>query len=442
MRLLLAFCLLAACTSTREPASDSAPVVIEPRRSDSTPPHRGDPTQPDLPRTAALQTGAERLVQGGFVELRGLRVGLIANHTTTVNGRHLADILNSAPNVRLTALFGPEHGIRGDADAGAHITNGRDTATGVHIFSLYGRHRAPTDSMMANLDALVFDVQDVGARFYTYISTMGLSMQSAARKGIPFIVLDRPNPLGGQYVGGFILEPPQTSFVGQFTIPQIHGLTVGEMARMIKGEALLPGLERLDLRVVSMSGWPRPTLWSDTGRPWVPTSPNIPTFETALIYAGTCLFEGTVASEGRGTRRPFTTLGATWADGERLAADLNARRLPGVRFRAIRFTPESIPGMSASPKLLGRALSGIEIEVTDPHAVQPVELGIHALDAFLAQAPDRAAFFERPAAFDRLSGTPRLREMLTRGDRPDAVINAYQADVRAWEARRRPYLLY
>ncbi|HYE58774.1 MAG TPA: DUF1343 domain-containing protein, partial [Rhodothermales bacterium] len=141
-------------------------------------------------------------------------------------------------------------------------------------------------------------------------------------------------------------------------------------------------------------------------------------------------------------RRPFTTLGATWTDGERLAADLNARRLPGVRFRAIRFTPESIPGMSASPKLLGRALGGIEIEVTDAHAVQPVELGIHALDAFLAQAPDRAAFFERPSAFDRLSGTPRLREMLTRGNRPDAVIAAYQADVRAWEARRRPYLLY
>jgi uncharacterized protein YbbC (DUF1343 family) len=448
MRLLLALCLFAtACSSTRERAPEITRVEVEarpaePRPADPPPPHRDNPTVPDLPPATPLQTGAERLVQGGFQELRGLRVGLIANHTTTVGERHLADLLHAAPGVRLVALFGPEHGVRGDADAGDRIADGRDPRTGVPVFSLYGRHRAPTDSMMAGLDVLVFDVQDVGARFYTYISTMGLAMQSAARKGIPFVVLDRPNPLGGVYAGGFTLEPAQASFVGQFTIPQAHGVTVGELARIIKGEALLPGLARLDLRVVSMSGWNRPMLWPETGRTWVPTSPNIPTFETALVYAGTCLFEGTAASEGRGTREPFLKLGAPWANAERLAADLNGRGLPGVRFHAVRFTPESIAGMSASPKLRGQALGGIHIAVTDPGAVRPVELGIHALDAFLAQAPDRAAFFERPSAFDRLAGTPRLRTMLTQGARPEAVIAAYQSDVRAWETRRRPYLLY
>ena len=420
--LLLPLVLLAAGCATAQPAGPPGAVVT------TTP--------------ARVVTGAERLVRGGFAELRGMRVGLIANHTTTANGRHLADLLHDAPGVRLTALFGPEHGLRGDADAGDRIADGRDARTGTPVYSIYGRHRAPTDSMLADVDVLVFDIQDVGARFYTYISTMGLSMQAAARRGIPFVVLDRPNPLGGLYAGGFVLEPAQTSFVGQFAIPQAHGLTVGELARAIKGLRLLPGLERLDLRVVTMEGWRRADRWPQTGLPWVPTSPNVPDIETALLYAGTCLIEGTSASEGRGTRRPFKRVGDVGIDPERLAADLNARRLPGVRFTPVRFTPVAIVGMSAEPKRKDTPVAGVDVEVTDAAAVQPVELGVHLLDAFLAQAPDRAAFFARPEFFDRLAGTPRLRTMLTAGRRPAAVAAAWAAELRRFEARTRPYRLY
>ena len=391
---------------------------------------------------ARVVTGAERLVRGGFAELRGMRVGLIANHTTTVGDRHLADLLHDAPGVRLTALYGPEHGLRGTADAGDRIDDGRDPRTGTPIFSIYGRHRAPTDSMMAGVDVLVFDIQDVGARFYTYISTMGLSMQAAARKGIPFVVLDRPNPLGGAYAGGFVLEPAQTSFIGQFAIPEAHGLTVGELARAIKGLRLLPGLDRLDLRVVSMEGWRRADRWPQTGLAWVPPSPNVPDAETALLYAGTCLVEGTSASEGRGTRMPFRRVGDVGIDPDRLAADLNARRLPGVRFTPVRFTPVSIAGMSADPKRKDTPVAGVDIAVTDFDAVRPVELGIHLLDAFLAQKPDRAGFFARPEFFDRLAGTPRMRTMLTSGRRPAAVIAAWRAELARFEARTRPYRLY
>ena len=195
--------------------------------------------------------------------------------------------------------------------------------------------------------------------------------------------------------------------------------------------------------MIEMSGWTRGTLWPATARPWVATSPNIPTFETALIYAGTCLFEGTIASEGRGTPRPFLTLGAPWIDADRLAADLNGRNLPGVRFRAVRYTPVLRPGAVDRPNLMaGQLLRGVEIDVTNAGAVEPVALGVHALDAFLAQAQNRVAFFQRPEAFDRLAGTPRLRLMLTRGDRPETILAAMRTDVQAFEAHRRAYLLY
>ena len=340
------------------------------------------------------------------------------------------------------ALYGPEHGIRGDADAGALQQDGTDRSTGVKVFSIYGRDRAPTDAMMEGVDVLVFDVQDVGSRYYTYISSMGLSMQSAARKGIPFVVLDRPNPLGGTYVAGFTLQPPQRSFVGQFEIPQVHGLTVGELARMLKGERLVSGLENLDLRIVQAEGWQRTMRWPQYGGAWVPPSPNVPSYDAALVYGGTTLFEGTEASEGRGTRTPFLRLGAPWARGAALAATLNARRLPGVRFTAASFTPVAIVGMSSEPKLKDVPVQGVDIEVTDASAVRPTELGVYVLYDFLQQAPNKTAFFARPDFFDRLTGTPRMREMFVAGATPEQIIAAYGPDVARFEAARRPYLLY
>ncbi len=397
--------------------------------------------QPAEPVRAQVRTGAQVLAASGFAALDGRRIGLIVNHTARIDSVHLIDRIHAAPNVTLGALFGPEHGLRGTADAGAEVADDRDVRTGVPVFSLYGEHRAPTPEMLTGLDALVFDIQDVGARFYTYITTMGLAMQAAARADLPFVVLDRPNPLGGVEVSGFVLEPGQTSFVGRYPIPIQHGLTVGELARMIRGEAMLPGLDSLDLRVVPMQGWRRAMRWPATGLPWIPTSPNIPDFETALVYPGAGFIEGTTASEGRGTPRPFKQLGAPWADGPALADTLNARRLPGVRFEATTFTPHAIPGMSANPKLKDMPLQGIRYVLTDVDAFRPVETGIHALHAFYHQAPDRTAFLNQ-RWLTLLAGTPRLYNLLTRDARPEAIIAAWHEETAAFARRRTPYLLY
>ncbi len=400
------------------------------------------PAAPVQVEADTVQTGAARLAAGGFALLQGKRVGLIVNHTARVGEKHLIDLVHGAPGVTVAALFGPEHGLRGEADAGEKVDDGRDDATGAPVFSLYGASRAPTPDMLRGVDVLVFDIQDVGARFYTYISTLGLSMQAAARAGIPFVVLDRPNPLGGVYASGFVMEPEYESFVGQYPIPVAHGLTVGELARMIKGEGWLDGLENLDLQVVEMTGWTRATPWEATGLPFVPPSPNIPDVETARVYAGTCFFEAFAASEGRGTRQPFRLVGAPWAKGRLLADTLNARGLPGVRFEAAAFTPQRIEGMSSNPKLEDQALEGVRLVVTDAAAFRPVETGVHVAHAFLQQAPDKAAFFARPDFLAKLAGTTRFQQMLLAGSRPEAIIAAWQGEVEAFETRRAPYLLY
>ncbi len=387
-----------------------------------------------------VSTGAQVLVESGFEAVRGKRIGLIVNHTARVGQRHLIGLAHAAPGVEVAALFGPEHGLRGTKEAGDEVADGLDRETGAPVYSLYGRVNRPAPEMLRGLDVLVFDIQDIGARFYTYISTMGLAMQSAAEAGIPFVVLDRPNPLGGAYVSGFVLEPEHTSFVGLYPIPVAHGLTSGELALMVRGEAMLPGLEDLELSVIRMEDWQRDMQWPDTGLPWVSTSPNIPDFEAALVYPGTCFFEAAAASVGRGTPSPFKLLGAPWADGARLAADLNGRALAGVRFEPATFTPRPIPGMDTNPKLNGQRLHGIRLQVTDRAAFMPVETGIHILEAFYRMAA--GALVSRPSWLNRLSGTERLAEMLLEGKAPDAIIQAWESEVAAFRALREPYLLY
>ena len=391
-----------------------------------------------------VRSGAEVLAEREFDLLQGRRVGLIVNHTAVVDSIHLMDLIHQSPETELTALFGPEHGIRGTADAGEEVEHGRDVRTGAPIYSLYGQTRKPSPEMLRDVDVLVFDIQDIGARFYTYISTMGLAMLAAAEQGIPFVVLDRPNPIGGEYVSGFMLDPAHESFVGQYEIPMAHGLTVGELARMIKGEDLMEGLSDLDLTVVPTDGWTRDVLWPETNLPWIPPSPNIPDFETALVYPGAVLFEATSASEGRGTQSPFLQLGANWADGPALAETLNNRDLRGVKFEAVEFTPESIEGMAANPKLLGTPVQGVRYVVTDPDVFEPVEAGIHVLHAFFHQAHEAGIddFIDRPAALARLSGTDRLLQMLRAGDAPEEIIAAWQDEVEAYRQAREAYLLY
>ncbi len=398
--------------------------------------------QPRNPQGGVV-TGAESLVTAELDLVAGKRVGLITNHTAMVEGRHLADILHEHEQVTLAALFAPEHGIRGTADAGASIATTIDSATGLTVYSLHGETYRPSAEMLEGIDVLVFDMQDVGTRFYTYISTMGLAMQAAAEAGIPFVVLDRPNPLGGRLVEGFSLEPEHKSFIGMYEIPVTHGMTVGEIALMIKGESLLENLEALELHVVEMKGWHREMLWPDTGLPWIPPSPNLPSFEAAVVYPGACFFGSTSVSEGRGTREPFILLGAPWIDGQALAADLNSRNLPGLHFEPATFTPRSIAGMSTNPKLRDVEVYGIRHVVTDARAVRAVEAGVYTLSAFYQHAPEqeRAAFFSTQAML-HVSGTDRLYRMIEQEIPPADIVAAWAKDVAAFMKMRQPYLLY
>jgi len=384
-------------------------------------------------------TGAEVLSESHFEAVAGLRLGLIVNHTSRVGERHLIDVMSTSEGVELAALFGPEHGIRGDEDAGAKIEDGIDDATGVPVYSLYGTNRRPTAEMLQNIDALMFDIQDVGARFYTFISTLGLSMQSAAEAGIPFFVLDRPNPLGGKEIEGFVLDTTLVSFVGQYPIPVRHGLTIGELARMIQGQKWLPGLEDLDLRVIQMKGWSRTMLWPETGLPWRPTSPNLPTFESALMYPGTCFFEATTASEGRGTALPFLTVGAPWMD----AALVSSTPIPGLVLVAGQVTPIEMPGKSSNPKWKDVQIESISIQIVDTEQIQPVSAGLELISRMYDSSPTdvRATMFNA-RWMSLLGGTTELQSMIEVGFSATQFREAWAGEVAAFASARQPYLLY
>ena len=390
-----------------------------------------------------VRVGAEILVERHLDQLAGKRVGLVTNHTGLAGGEHLADVLARTKGVTLAAILAPEHGFRGAVEAGAKVSDGRDEKTGIPVLSLYGATRKPTPAMLKGLDILVFDIQDIGVRFYTYISTMGLAMQAAAEAKIPFLVLDRPNPLGGEYAAGFMMEKGLISFVGQFEIPQVHGLTVGELANMIKGERQVAGVDKLDLRILAMDGWKRSMRWPETGREWVRTSPNIPTFITALVYPGVGLVEGIPANEGRGTDTPFLQLGAPWIDGKRLAARMTAAKLPGATFAPVEYTPRPLPGVANSPRFEGKRISGIRITVTDHNAYRPLDVGAHFLSGLASEAKASGTeLFDKTAMFDRLAGTRRLRALLEKGAPGTEILAAWQSEVEVFKRRRMPYLIY
>jgi len=391
----------------------------------------------------SLKTGADVLVEQNFEPLYGYRVGIITNHTATSGGRHIVDLIHEHESVDVIALFGPEHGIRGDAPAGELIDFETDEATGLPVHSLYGEIRKPTPEMLEGIDLLIFDIQDIGPRFYTYISTMGMAMEAAAENEIGFVVLDRPNPLGGELVEGFVREEGFESFVGYYPIPVTHGLTLGELAIMAKEEGMLDGIDDLELQIIEVENWERGKYWSELNRDWNPPSPNIPDFETALVYPGACFFEGTNASEGRGTQEPFILVGAPWAEAEAIAGDLNGRELPGVRFEPVTFKPESIPGMAMNPKHEGSDVHGVRHVVTDESDLRPVETGIHLLHAFYTYAPEN----ERDNLLDqarlgRLAGTDRLYNMLMDGASASEIIESWSDELQEFDTMRRQYFLY
>ena len=388
------------------------------------------------------RSGAEMLVAGDFAQLPGPRIGVVLNAASTVHGEPLLDVLARSDRIELVSAFAPEHGVRSDLPAGARVADGSDAATGVAVHSLYGETRRPTTDQLAGLDALVFDLQDVGTRPYTYIATMGYAMQAAAEASIPFVVLDRPNPLGGRLVEGPTLTDEQASFVGLYPVPLVHGLTTGELAAAIVGEGWLSGLGDLDLRVVELHGWHRDTAWNDLRRPWIPTSPSLPTVASVTTYPGTVLFEATSLSLGRGTEQPFQVVGAPWVDADRLAAALGDARLPGVRFEATTFVPR--PSVSVpDPPHDGLTVSGVRLVVTDT-SFRPVVTAVHLLVALrdLAAETGEPSIVSSPELLDRLAGTSALRIGLEEGRTADEIVDAWRADAEAFERVRQAYLRY
>ena len=401
--------------------------------------------QPSGPPSAQMRvvTGATVAAMSDWRQFAGQRIGLITNQTGRAGNLHIVDSLAASPSVRLAALFGPEHGVRGTVEAGANIGNARDPRTGVQQFSLYGATRKPTPEMLRGLDVLMFDIQDVGVRSYTYISTMGLAMQAAAAAGLPFVVLDRPNPLSGIAVAGFTLEPAHRSFVGQYPIPITHGMTVGELATMIKGEHWLPGLQSLRLSIVQTTGWSRTMMWPDTGLPWIATSPNIPTFASALTYPGIGIVGTTRVNEGCGTPAPFTQFGAPWIPAAATASSLNAAQLPGVQFLPAAYTPQSIPNVAPNPQFKGQNIGGVRIVVTDATRYRPVDVGVHVLAVLQRHATaQNTDLFGALPMFHAIAGTRRLHQMVTADAPGREIVAAWTADAEAFKQRRAKYLLY
>jgi uncharacterized protein YbbC (DUF1343 family) len=371
--------------------------------------------------------------------MRGRRLGLVANPTSvTADLTHAAAALHRARGFRLEALFGPEHGIWANAQDLVEVDDSRDPLTGLPVHSLYGKTRVPTKEMLAGLDAVLFDVQDVGSRYYTFVYTMLHVLEACAAAGVGVVVLDRPNPLGGAVVDGNVLDPEYRSFVGLHPLAVRHGLTVGELALLFRAERALD----VDLSVVRMRGWRRRMHFEDTGLPWVLPSPNMPTVDTAFVYPGGCLIEGTNLSEGRGTTRPFELVGAPWLDPWALARDLERERLPGVRFRPVFFTP-------TFQKHAGRICGGVQVHVEDRGRFSAFLTYLLVVHQARAQDPRSFAWRDPPyeyelvrRPFDILCGTDRVRTTLERGASPRTLEGGWRREAAAFRRRRAPYLLY
>ncbi|MCA9132215.1 MAG: DUF1343 domain-containing protein, partial [Planctomycetales bacterium] len=385
------------------------------------------PERPEQAIPKAVLTGIDVLQRDAFAALKDQRVGLISNHTGRDQaGTSTVQILYDSPQVKLTTLFSPEHGFEGKLDI-AKIDDSREESTGLKIYSLYGATRRPTKDMLAEVDTLVFDIQDIGTRFYTYISTMGEAMQAAAEADKRFVVLDRPNPINGVDVAGPMLDPGQESFVAFHRLPVRHGMTTGELARMLQAELKLD----LDLKIIACEGWQRASYWEQSGLTWVNPSPNMRSLTQALLYPGIGLLETTNLSVGRGTDTPFEVLGAPWIDGRQLAAELNARQLPGVVFIPIEFTPDS-------SKFADELCQGIHIAIIDRQAFEPLEVGLSIAAELRRQYPEQWS----TKSLNRLLGNAAVLEDILQGRGIAQIMRSAAAGVPDFLVRRAPYLLY
>jgi uncharacterized protein YbbC (DUF1343 family) len=384
-----------------------------------TPLRGGDGTPPVL-------NGIDVLREGNFKLLTGKRIGLITNHTgLAADGTSTIDLLHRSDLCKLVFILSPEHGIRGTLES--NVQSSVDEATGLPVYSLYGEASRPTAEMLKSIDALVFDIQDIGARFYTYITTMGYCMEEAAKAKIPFYVLDRPNPIGGTQVEGPMLDADRVSFTGYMPLPVRHGMTVGELARYFNAEKKIG----VDLYVIEMKGWHRTQYFWDTGQLWVNPSPNMRSMSAALLYPGICLLEPTNVSVGRGTDRPFEIFGAPWIEPRRLAAEFERFRVAGVKAVPVFFTPKA-------DRYQGKQCGGLSLSVTDPEKLNSVRLGLSVISILHRLYPDK---FEIKRVIGLL-GNAEAQRRLEAGDSPDKVIRAGSADLQEFLSKRQKVLIY
>lgn len=388
-----------------------------------------------------VRPGVEVLRESGFEALKGKRVGLITNPTGIDNSlKATIDILNEAPDVELVALFAPEHGVRGDITAGATVGNTTDPATGVKVYSLYGATKKPTPEMLAGIDALVYDIQDNGCRSYTFISTMAMAMEQCARFGKEFVVLDRPNPLGGNKIEGLCTDPDNISFVGYLPIPYIYGLTPGELARLIVGEKMLKSGKPLKLTVVPMEGWERDMLFEDTAMPWVLPSPHLPTPRTAIFYPATGIAgELDYLSIGVGYTLPFRTFAAPWINASQLASRLNAKGIPGVAFRPIHYKPYY--GFRR-----GENLQGVELYITDYEAAPLTLIQFYVMETLAELYPSHKALADAPvkrlSMFDKVTGSKKVRLTFFKNYKVSDLLPLWNRDITSFKATKEKYHLY
>ena len=390
-------------------------------------------------RPIVVKTGIEVLKAQRFELLEGKRVGLITNPTGVDDGlRSTVDILNEAPNVELVALFGPEHGVRGDAHAGDHVGNQTDPVTGLPVYSLYGKTRKPTPEMLRGIDVLVYDIQDIGCRSFTYISTMGEAMAAAAENGIEFVVLDRPNPLGGRKVEGPLVQDGFFSFVSQYRIPYVYGLTCGELAMLLNGEGMIG--KPCNLHVVAMEGWKRDMVYEDTGLQWIPSSPHIPQAETAFFYpASGIVGDFGYLSIGVGYTIPFQMFAAEWIDAEQFADSLNALKLPGVIFRPIQVKPFYSVGQ-------GKQLHGVQVHLTKYPDAPLTDIQFYVMQEIARLYPDRAVLANADTArfrmMDQVTGSDYVRKTFAARNRFEDIRAYWYKDVAPFRTLSRKYYLY
>ena len=388
-------------------------------------------TTPSSSSRGNVEPGIEVLLQELPPAIRGKRVGFITNHSAIDRSRTSAiDLIAQHKDVKLVALLAPEHGIRGDLQAGVKVADETDAKTGVPVYSLYlAEDRGPTPEMLKDVDALIYDLQEVGGRTWTYVSTMALSMQAAVKKNIPFVVLDRPNPIGGEIIEGALLDPKFQSFVGMYPIPARHAMTVGELATLFNQKYGIGA----NLIVVRVRNWRRAQWFDETGLPWINPSPNLRSLAALSSYPGSVYFEGTNVTEGRGTDRPFEQVGASWLNAPEIARTMNEMRLPGIRFEAI-----TMPVAKTAAKFPGQTIPAIRFVITDRQAYRPVRTSLLLIDAIRRQHPTEFAWGR---SIDRLTGSDKVRLAIDAG-KLQPLLEEWDREAEAFRSSRKPFLLY